>query len=420
MDRKVEYFIKKIEESLQDKNYAEAQFYYKKSISAVGIVEEIAPYKIIIEESLQNKNYAESTSSSSEVGNITTSEKEIGEDSSNAGHNSNNVDMQAVNAIKNKIINDKLIAAVVISIGIIAFIIYYIFGIYPENHLRKEFYKTWYQGDVSSNTSGGSYLEFNEQVDETFKIYYRASNHSLIGSFQCKIVDGDEIDVDGNIINVTFKGDTVIFSPSFVDVSEKSVWRSDKDYTTDDQTGNFSNDGAFHTSDSLDNMDNFDESEDESETSNSNTVDNSIVESNDVLNDNTNSSGTVIDNGNGKTNAGTTTQNNSKCASGHSWKELTKTVHHEEVGHYEDKEIANKVNKYKCAVCYSNFNSVNEYYSHFDASHGNTGNSNVFRERYESVEDWDYSYEKQWVVDTEAYDETVVTGYKCSVCGETK
>ena len=107
-------------------------------------------------------------------------------------------------------------------------------------------------------------------------------------------------------------------------------------------------------------------------------------------------------------------------ADGRSWKELTSTVHHEEVGHYEDKEIAYKVEKYKCALCHEKFNSLDEYYKHFDSSHNDSLNIEIFRELYEIVDDWEYTNEKQWVVDTEAYDETITTGYKCSVCEKTK
>ena len=114
------------------------------------------------------------------------------------------------------------------------------------------------------------------------------------------------------------------------------------------------------------------------------------------------------------------TTSSNPCANGHTWKELTSTVHHEEKGHYEDKEIAYKVDKYKCAMCYKKFNSLNEYYNHFDNSHTNSLNSGAFRELYEIVDDWEYTYEKEWVVDTKEYDETIITGYKCSVCGKTK
>ena len=109
------------------------------------------------------------------------------------------------------------------------------------------------------------------------------------------------------------------------------------------------------------------------------------------------------------------------CANGHNWETITETVHHDEVGHYETVQEAKKVIKYQCAVCYSRFDSQNEYYSHFDEEHGHDANLVIaFRERYEQVDDWEYYDTQKWVIDQEAYDETVITGYKCNVCGTTK
>lgn len=114
-------------------------------------------------------------------------------------------------------------------------------------------------------------------------------------------------------------------------------------------------------------------------------------------------------------------QNNKPCANGHNWKAVTKTVHHDEVGHYGTVHTSKKVVKYKCAICYNRFDSLNQYYSHFDESHGSDKSLTLaFRERYEKVDDWEYYDKREWIVDQEAFDETVITGYKCSICGKTK
>lgn len=72
--------------------------------------------------------------------------------------------------------------------------------------------------------------------------------------------------------------------------------------------------------------------------------------------------------------------------------------------------------KIKCFACSNKSNSLGEYYSHFDSVHGNSNHYLWVRERYEWVEDRIYVYETQWVVDREAYSETVVIGRYCSVC----
>ena len=114
-----------------------------------------------------------------------------------------------------------------------------------------------------------------------------------------------------------------------------------------------------------------------------------------------------------------TTPSASACK--HNWEPQTKTVHHDEEGHYETEEKAKKVTKYKCAVCYKLYTTLDDYYSHFEAHTEASGSSiDILRERYEIVEDWEYYDEKKWVVDKEAYNETVITGYKCSICGEKK
>ena len=82
---------------------------------------------------------------------------------------------------------------------------------------------------------------------------------------------------------------------------------------------------------------------------------------------------------------------------------------------------AKKVQKYRCWLCsyaQPTYATKDAYYAHFDSAHGNEPNSSYFRERYEMVEDWVYETVTVWVVDREAYSETVVTGRKCDACGK--
>lgn len=143
-----------------------------------------------------------------------------------------------------------------------------------------------------------------------------------------------------------------------------------------------------------------------------------------TTNNTNNSNNSNINSDSGKNNSASNSNSNvnsNPCATGHDWVAITKTVHHDAVGHYETVQDAKKVIKYQCAVCYNSFNSLDEYYSHFDQKHGYDNNLvAAFREQYEKVEDWEYYDTQKWVVDQEAYDETVTTGYKCSVCGTTK
>lgn len=119
--------------------------------------------------------------------------------------------------------------------------------------------------------------------------------------------------------------------------------------------------------------------------------------------------------------AGTTANN--PCADGHTWVAVTKTVHHDEVGHYETVEHQRTAAKYKCPVCYKKFASLDLYYAHFDSVHTPSYDGDpirAWRNQYTTSNEIETYTTNEWVVDTAAYDETVVTGYKCSICGKTK
>ncbi len=118
-----------------------------------------------------------------------------------------------------------------------------------------------------------------------------------------------------------------------------------------------------------------------------------------------------------------TTANNVVTQCAHNWVKQTKIVHHEEVGHYETIQKQRPVTRYKCPVCYKKYESVNEYYNHFDSTHkpGYSGDPiGALRNQYTTVTEYEYYNVQEWIVDREAYDETVVTGYKCKNCGKEK
>ncbi len=110
------------------------------------------------------------------------------------------------------------------------------------------------------------------------------------------------------------------------------------------------------------------------------------------------------------------------CAGGHDWEAITETVQHEEEGHYESVITGYRsVTKYKCAICYKKFASLDSYYTHFD-EHIASSDSLVIvlRDRYETVTESEPIYEEQWVVDKEAYTEQRVVGRRCRVCDVTE
>ncbi len=116
------------------------------------------------------------------------------------------------------------------------------------------------------------------------------------------------------------------------------------------------------------------------------------------------------------------TDSTTPCADGHDWVDIIETTYHEEEGHYESVITGYRsVTKYKCAICYQLFDSLDSYYTHFD-EHIASSDSLVIilRDQYETVTKSEPVYEDRWVVDKEAYTEQRVVGRRCRVCDVTE
>lgn len=131
----------------------------------------------------------------------------------------------------------------------------------------------------------------------------------------------------------------------------------------------------------------------------------------------------------------------------HTWNPVTTTVHHEATGHYTDVVVGTRtvvdkeawdepvyewkyMGKTRCKGCGQVFNTASECFDHQDEM---ADNGDYTHGSYESIAEKVQTdtihheaetheediKEKQWVEDTAAYDETVITGYTCS-CGATK
>ena len=140
--------------------------------------------------------------------------------------------------------------------------------------------------------------------------------------------------------------------------------------------------------------------------------------SGDITSNNKNTTNSNSNNNNSPNSSGSTNNNanTDPCTSGHNWVAITETVHHDEVGHYEYVIVKEEGRWYKCPRCGDEFYSLDSYYSHFDNNHSDTS---FLRDSYTHGR-IPAEYEEKWIIDKKAYDETVTTGYKCSVCGKTK
>lgn len=111
----------------------------------------------------------------------------------------------------------------------------------------------------------------------------------------------------------------------------------------------------------------------------------------------------------------------------HNWEKITAVVHHDAVTHTEQvlvKEAWTEpgVTKWRCRGCNQLFDteeSIKQHQQYYldqdDYSHTGSATVTISAPTYHPAE-----YETRTIVDKEAYDETVVTGYKCSICGATK
>ena len=125
----------------------------------------------------------------------------------------------------------------------------------------------------------------------------------------------------------------------------------------------------------------------------------------------------------------------SKPSHTHNWVKQTKKVHHKEQGHYENVLVKpasiEEVPIYKekersiCNGCRKDI--TDDPYKHLEYALmvGNTKCSG-FHSEWKKVQvgtkkvHHKAEYKKKWLVDKKAWTETVVTGHKCSGCGQTK
>ena len=131
----------------------------------------------------------------------------------------------------------------------------------------------------------------------------------------------------------------------------------------------------------------------------------------------------------------------------HNWVEQTKTVHHDaeytvqwvqdsaawDEPVYEEQAVYESIDKVRCRGCLAVFDRVEEYYAHRnyyedDLDDGGHGAYEVIWERIQTGTQTvqtgtihhDATGHNEQILVKAAYDETVVTGYRCSGCGATK
>ena len=103
----------------------------------------------------------------------------------------------------------------------------------------------------------------------------------------------------------------------------------------------------------------------------------------------------------------------------HSWSKVYKTIHHDAITHKEKIWHDGKITGYQyycnCGACFSSMDAVNQH--QFEAALNNeSGHTGVVSLPVTS----EGYYETITITDKTAYDEKVLTGYKCTKCEQTK
>lgn len=136
-------------------------------------------------------------------------------------------------------------------------------------------------------------------------------------------------------------------------------------------------------------------------------------------------------------NSGSTSGSTSNKEESHNWVPITSVVHHDEEGHWEDVVVTpawtEEVPVYEtkeamiCNDCGEDITNLSqsEYEEHM-MNHILNGGKGSWRTEWKQVQvgtntvTHEALVEKRWVIDKAAWDETVVTGYKCTIHGEIK
>lgn len=145
------------------------------------------------------------------------------------------------------------------------------------------------------------------------------------------------------------------------------------------------------------------------------------------------SNSSLVSNNTTQSSSSSTGGSNSNNEETHNWVPITSVVHHDEVGHWEDVVVTpawtEEVPIYEeqaRAICNTCGEDITGNTSAHMKEHMLKGENGSYRVEYRQVQvgtntvTHDAVTEKKWVVDKAAWDETVVTGYRCTIHGETK
>lgn len=105
-------------------------------------------------------------------------------------------------------------------------------------------------------------------------------------------------------------------------------------------------------------------------------------------------------------------------ATAHNWTERYGTIHHESQGEMRQVQVGTSDGYIECARCGATFATAADHDVHRKSFIGTDDQGHAFASCYTHAGEPIYEY--QWIVTQEAYDEQVVTGYTCTVCGATQ
>ncbi len=231
----------------------------------------------------------------------------------------------------------------------------------------------------------------------------------------------NEVTVDDSRVDLTKAGEYKL--TYLIDVKDEKAEDIEKEVTVKVIAGKKEEKPADEKKDD-DKKDNTSTSSKPSDGSSTNDGNNTTTKPNNGGSSSSSNNTTTKPSNSGSSSSGSSNKKPASPTHTHSWQPVTKTVHHEEKGHYETVTVSEAwdedIYDYRVVCNCGAILTESERLNHSE-QHLLNGQNSAYSVQEIIVDTIHHpaKTEKKWVIDSEAYDETITTGYKCS-CGATK
>lgn len=319
-----------------------------------------------------------------------------------------------------------------------------------ENVKLEDYFIAKDKAPVTISVDGKVDLSKNGKYE--IKVTATDSNGNKTDAQSCVVVVATAKDVaEGKKLTATVKGEVPVSKETKekvekgevkinVDKQSDAVKQTEKDQANKKEESSKSNESNTTNKDSSNSVDKKTDtnSTDKKESNNNNKPDSNSSNKNDSNKSDTNNNSNKTDDN--SSNKGDSNKKDEPVAHQHVWKEVYKTVHHDEVGHNEkvlvkdawDEEVPKYEKKYvyvcdSCGYAEDDDTAKNEedFFKHIEEHMINGTATKGYHSEMRNIlvgtetKHHEAEYGNKWVVDKKAYDEKVLDHYECS-CGATK